>query len=78
MPENLTGTIQSWIAIVLPVGCGTDQSKAILEPIWPQLQRLRRSGIQTVILQADLSTSTQPAQTHCPCISLPFSSFFAI
>ncbi|MBW0534232.1 hypothetical protein O181_073947 [Austropuccinia psidii MF-1] len=78
MPEDLTGTIQYRIATALPVGHGTDQSKAISQPIWPQLQRLRRSGIQTVILQAHLSTSTRPPQTHCPCISLPFSSFFAI
>ncbi|MBW0485184.1 hypothetical protein O181_024899 [Austropuccinia psidii MF-1] len=78
VPENPTQTIQSWLATVLPVGRRTDQSKAISQPIRPQPQRLRCSGIQTVILQPDLSTSTQPPQTHRPCISLPFSSFLAI
>ncbi|MBW0466306.1 hypothetical protein O181_006021 [Austropuccinia psidii MF-1] len=78
MPENPTGTIQSWIATALPVGRGTDQSKTISQPIWLQPQRVRRSGTQTVILQPDFSTSTQPPHSHCPCISLPFSIFFAI
>ncbi|MBW0549791.1 hypothetical protein O181_089506 [Austropuccinia psidii MF-1] len=78
MPENPTGTIQSQIATALPVGCGTDQSKTILQPIWLQLQRVQCSGTQTIILQPDFSTSTRPPHSHRPCISLPFSIFFAI
>ncbi|MBW0484807.1 hypothetical protein O181_024522 [Austropuccinia psidii MF-1] len=78
MSENPTGTIQSWIVTALPVGRGTDQSKAISQPIWLQPQRVQDSGTQTVILQPDLSTSAKTPHSHCPCISLPFSSFFAI
>ncbi|MBW0584851.1 hypothetical protein O181_124566 [Austropuccinia psidii MF-1] len=56
MPENPTRTIPSRIVTMLPVGCGTDQSKAISQPIWLQPQRVRCSGTQTVIFQPDLST----------------------